>query len=331
MKKKSRNTVKIAALVIVVCVVVAAMFGIQKWRDGQEEKKEQESSSIDVEDKLATIQVNGVTYKQKGDIRCYVLMGIDHADQQDVMERGNFGQNDLLLAIVVNDTDKTYQILQMNRDSMVDVIQIDQQGNQVGTIYEQICLAHSFGDGKQISDENVVNTLSKVLWDQPFEGYLALNMDAVNILADDVGGVPVQVNDDFSDIDSSLVQGTTVTLTSANALTFVRSRWNVADETNMNRQARQQEFMTSFINKASSLSDDQLENMYQTIQDYRESDMSNSGVVNLMVKLKKYKELPMKTIDGTNSINPDNNTNEYKMDNASLQSVILDLFYNKQD
>lgn len=331
MKKKSRNSVKIAALVIIVCVVVAAMFGIQKWRDGQEEKKEQESSSIDVEDKLATIQVNGVTYKQKGDIRCYVLMGIDHADQQDVMERGNFGQNDLLLAIVVNDTDKTYQILQMNRDSMVDVIQIDQQGNEVGSIYEQICLAHSFGDGKQISDENVVNTLSKVLWDQPFEGYLALNMDAVNILADDVGGVPVQVNDDFSEIDPSLVQGTTVTLTSANALTFVRSRWNIADETNMNRQARQQEFMTSFINKASSLSDDQLENMYQTIQDYRESDMSNSGVVNLMVKLKKYKELPMKTIDGTNSINPDNNTNEYKMDNASLQSVILELFYNKQD
>lgn len=331
MKKKSRNSVKIAALVIIVCVVIAAMFGIQKWRDSQEEKKEEQSSSIDVEDKLATIQVNGVTYKQKGDIRCYVLMGIDHADQQDVMERGNFGQNDLLLAIVVNDTDKTYQILQMNRDSMVDVIQIDQQGNEVGSIYEQICLAHSFGDGKQISDENVVNTLSKVLWDQPFEGYLALNMDAVNILADDVGGVPVQVNDDFSEIDPSLVQGTTVTLTSANALTFVRSRWNIADETNMNRQARQQEFMTSFINKASSLSDDQLENMYQTIQDYRESDMSNSGVVNLMVKLKKYKELPMKTIDGTNSINPDNNTNEYKMDNASLQSVILDLFYNKQD
>lgn len=331
MKKKSRNTVKIAALVIVVCVVIAAMLGIQKWRDSQEEKKEEQSSSIDVEDKLATIQVNGVTYKQKGDIRCYVLMGIDHADQQDVMERGNFGQNDLLLAIVVNDTDKTYQILQMNRDSMVDVIQIDQQGNEVGSIYEQICLAHSFGDGKQISDENVVNTLSKVLWNQPFEGYLALNMDAVNILADDVGGVPVQVNDDFSEIDPSLVQGTTVTLTSANALTFVRSRYNVADETNMNRQARQQEFMTSFINKASSLSDDQLENMYQTIQDYRESDMSNSGVVNLMVKLKKYKELPMKTIDGTNSINPDNNTNEYKMDNASLQSVILELFYNKQD
>lgn len=330
MKKKSRNSVKIAALVVVVCVVIAAMFGIQKWKDGQEEKKEEESS-VDVEDKLAVIQVNGVTYKQKGDIRCYVLMGIDHADQQDVMERGNFGQNDLLLAIVVNDTNKTYQILQMNRDSMVDVIQIDQKGNEVGTVYEQICLAHSFGDGKQLSDENVVNTLSKTLWDQPFEGYVALNMDAVNILADDVGGVPVQVNDDFSEIDPSLVQGTTVTLTSANALTFVRSRYNVADETNMNRQARQQEFMNSFINKASSLSDKQLEDMYQTIQNYRESDMSSSGVVNLMVKLKKYKELPLKTIDGTNSINQENNTNEYKMDNASLQSVILELFYNKQD
>lgn len=52
-------------------------------------------------------------------------------------------------------------------------------------------------------------------------------MDGIVEMNDLLGGVTVTVEDDFSQVDSSLVMGKRVTLTGQQALTFVRSRRGV--------------------------------------------------------------------------------------------------------
>ena len=49
-------------------------------------------------------------------------------------------------------------------------------------------------------------------------------MDGMALLNDYVGGVQVTVKDDFSQVDSSLIQGETITLTGEQALIFVLVR-----------------------------------------------------------------------------------------------------------
>ena len=68
-------------------------------------------------------------------------------------------------------------------------------------------------------------------------------MDAVAVLNDLVGGVTVLVEDDFSNITDQLPQGQEVHLTGSLALTYVRSRRSVADQTNINRMARQKTYL----------------------------------------------------------------------------------------
>ena len=103
----------------------------------------------------------------------------------------------------------------------------------IGTEFEQLTLAHSYGDGKKESCQNTVTTVSNLFDGQKIDGYMALNMDAVAILNDMVGGVPVEITSDFSAVDPSLQEGTVVTLQGDQALTFVRTRKDVDDQTNL--------------------------------------------------------------------------------------------------
>jgi anionic cell wall polymer biosynthesis LytR-Cps2A-Psr (LCP) family protein len=68
-------------------------------------------------------------------------------------------------------------------------------------------------------------------------------MDGVPVYNDLVGGVTLEVLDDFSSIDASLVKGNTVTLKGRQSLTYVRTRQGVGDETNVSRMARQRQYL----------------------------------------------------------------------------------------
>ena len=64
-----------------------------------------------------------------------------------------------------------------------------------------------------------------------------------------VGGVTLTVTSDFSAIDPHLVEGETITLYGDQALTYVRSRYNIDDETNLARMARQRQYLAALEEK----------------------------------------------------------------------------------
>ncbi|MFQ8767576.1 MAG: LCP family protein [Oscillospiraceae bacterium] len=81
------------------------------------------------------------------------------------------------------------------------------------------------------------------LFGQTVDHYAALSMDAVPILADLVGGVPVTIDTDMTAVDPRLIGGETVTLEGELALSYVRARQIVSDGTNQSRMARQEQFL----------------------------------------------------------------------------------------
>ena len=74
-------------------------------------------------------------------------------------------------------------------------------------------------------------------------------MDAVPVFNDLVGGVEIEVLDDFTGIDDTLVKGKTVTLMDEHALHYVRTRKDLEDSSNSTRMKRQQQYINALYEK----------------------------------------------------------------------------------
>lgn len=127
-------------------------------------------------------------------------------------------------------------------------------------------------------------------------------MDAVGIVTDLVGGGALTVTSDFSEIDPTLVQGEEVTLDGEKALTYVRSRHHIDDQTNIARMARQRQFLAALEEKLRQQDSQFAAEAYTALEDYMVTDIASGTAAKIGEKLKQYKQLDTLTIDGENVI-----------------------------
>lgn len=225
---------------------------------------------------------------------------------------------------VLDDAAQIWQLLQINRDSMVEVPVLGMMGTVAYTIRQQIALSHAYGNGREQSCENSMLAVSMLLDDQPIDGYFSLNMGGVGILVDLVGGVTLTVTSDFSAIDPTLVEGETITLNGDQAFEYVRQRQNVDDQTNLSRMARQRQLLQVFEEKVRNMASEFAVTVYEKLSDYVITDIASGTAVGIADKLKKHTELPFLTIDGENTV--EDGYWAYYLDEDSLQETILQLY-----
>ncbi|MBP5262063.1 MAG: LCP family protein, partial [Clostridiales bacterium] len=200
---------------------------------------------------VSTVTFNGEQYKYNEDVEVLLIMGIDDRGIIDYPQEGGKKDQacvDLILLAVFNKDTKSYSLLQINRDTMCDVMSYDFFGTYSGMLYRQICLSHTYRSKHEDACEDTKFAVSHLLYDVDIENYFALAMDAIPIINDSVGGVTVTIEDDFSQIDPAFVKGQTITLMGDQAETYVRSRGNVANSpTNLNRMGRQRKYMSLLL------------------------------------------------------------------------------------
>lgn len=327
-KDAIRATVAVVLLIVIALLVFKV---ITSWEHNQYDvPANAELTSEAAVQERKHITYNGVDYIQREGLQTWLLMGIDESGEAVGTESYiGGGQADVQMLLVVDHTNKTWQILQLNRDSMVDVPVLGVTGKVIGTEFEQLTLAHSYGDGKKKSCENTVNTVSNLFNGQKIDGYMALNMDAVAILNDMVGGVPVEVTSDFSAVDPSLQEGTVVTLQGDQALTFVRARRDVDDQSNLSRMARQRQYLAALEKQMEKQDADFAVRAYDAVFDYMVTNMGSKTVTELGQYMKEYTELDLLTIDGESKV--EDNHIAYYLDEDSLQQTMLTLFYEKSN
>ena len=238
------------------------------------------------------------------------------------------GQADVLLLLVVDQGQKSFRVLQINRDTMADMDVLGVRGDVVGTEFQQICLAHHYGNGLEKSCENTVKTVSNLLYGIKIDGYAAIQMEAIPILNDMVGGVTVTIEDDFSQADTTLVQGETVTLQGEQALRFVRGRMSVGDGTNLSRMRRHRAYMHGFeaaFTAAAGADRELVLKMYDAAHDYLVTDMGSKSITNLAEQCLGYENGGVVTVEGEGRVG--RKYYEYYLDEASLRQTVLELFY----
>ncbi len=205
---------------------------------------------FDIEDQMQTkskiIIRNGVKYYPRNDITVVMLMGVNRTGKVVPTQPNKAVAVDMITLLVFDEKTQICNVLNLNRDLMVDIPVLNEHGKAVGIANAQLAYSHMYGTGMRDSCENVRMTVSNLLYGLQIDYYFALNMDTIGILNDSVGGVTVNVVDDFSQLDPSLTKGK-VHLTGKQAVTFVQSRTGIGDGLNSSRMERQKEYMTQFI------------------------------------------------------------------------------------
>ena len=327
-----RDFFKAAGLTVATLAALGGgAYALQRWDDSQ--------NAVSVADtgpgndhreaaELKELTYKGKNYRQRPELETYLFMGIDTMGAAvGVNSYAGGGQADVQIVAVLDNEARTWQALQLNRDSIVRVPVLGVGGDIVAYEDEQLALAHYYGNGREQSCENTVLAVSMLLGDQPIDGYMAVNMDAVGILTDLVGGVTLTVTSDFSAIDPSLVQGQTITLTGEQALTYVRSRANIDDETNLARMNRQRQYMTALEEKLMQKDANFVVEAYDALADYMVTDIASGTAAEIGERMQDYTQLEVLTIDGENVVEGEHWA--YHLDEDSLQETILQLFYNE--
>ena len=111
------------------------------------------------------------------------------------------------MLLVFDENARECTVLYLYRATMLNMDVLGVRGEYAGTAYGQLALAHTYGTGLEDSCQNVKNTLMKYIHGLTIDYYVAMNMDAIPVLNDAVGGVTVTVVDDFSKVNPTITMG----------------------------------------------------------------------------------------------------------------------------
>lgn len=322
-----------AAILAVVLVLLAGMLLLQRWENTQDAPVSSSGEASSVEagapvDGREITYYNGTAYAKKEDLETVLLLGVDKFEGETPEGYVNNQQADFLLLLVMDKQNETCTPIQLNRDTMTQIQILGVTGEPAGTFTGQLALAHTYGSGEEDSCENTVLAVSNLLYGMEIDHYVSLTMDGVALLNDLVGGVTVEVLDDFSGIDDSLVQGETVTLQGQQALTYVRSRGGLEDSSNLHRMERQRQYLAALQQqlKAAVQQEDgfTLDALLQ-LNEYMVSDCTVNQLSDLGDSLATYQVSDILTTPG--DAQEGEEFMEFTVDEDALQQLVMDVFY----
>lgn len=280
---------------------------------------------------MNTIYIDGEGYLRKNYVKTYMILGLDKSGKLEYSElsfnQGN--QADFILLFVFNENDGSYNLLHINRDTMADVKKLGKFGDEFSTEKMQICLSHAYGDGKQISCQNTADAVSNLLYGVEIDRYISASMSAVQEVNDFVGGVPVEIREDLTSIDPSMTVGAKVTLFGEKALSFVRGRKGVGDQTNIERMSRQQQYISSMADqvKLCNKTEDDFVNLFNGLSDYVISDFGIDDFNKIFKAVKSGENKGLITPEGETIFNKEHI--EFHVNEDNLKSIVKELFFDK--
>ena len=285
-------------------------------------------NQVVVETTRKTIERNGVEYFPRQDITVVMVLGIDQ--EGPVVSSNSYrntGSADSVMLLVFDEIEETCTVLYLNRDTMVDIDMLGLWGEHIGTTYGQLALAHTYGSGLEDSCENVKNTLMNFIHGLSVDYYVAMNMDAIPVLNDAVGGVTVTVTEDFSMVNPSITMGE-MTLRGEQVLDYVQTRKNVGDQKNVTRMRRQREYVDAFLKVLYEKVQTDTTFLISTYEDVSPYIVTDCSVNTLSAMLDRYADFAV-----TSAVTPEGENvvvdghYQFHVDEEKLDALILEIFY----
>ncbi len=323
--------------IVITCTLTALIYiGKKKLLNNTDASIVTPESIVEVEGNDGkTIIYNGKKYQFNENITSILFIGVDKEKLEDNAAEtyGENGQADVLLLLALDTSNGNMKAIPISRDTMIDVNQYSVSGQYLGVSKEQICLSYSYGDGREKSCENTVTSVSRLIYGMPINSYVAVDLKAIKILNDSVGGVTVTVNEDIDLFDKKLKKGDTVNLKGEYALKYIRGRGDSLSANN-ERMGRQKNYMQAFYKTVLAKTKKDITTpvkLYNKILDYKISNLSVADISYLTqciikngVNEMNFVSIPGKNVAGEKYV-------EYYADTAALYDIVVDVFYKSVD
>ena len=305
-------------------LVVSSLVALHLW-----EKNQGEFPHENISEAESVIKHNGIEYALKNNVESFLVMGLDKFEGSTTGDSyNNDRQADFLMLFVFDNDSKKCSAIHINRDTMASVNILGLNGNKTASVTQQIALAHTYGNGRDVSCRNTADAVSDLLLGVKVNHYISLTMDSVSVFNDLVGGVEVTVLDDFTGIDDTLVKGEKVTLLGEHALNYVRTRYGLEDSSNSTRMERQRQYINALYAKTKGKIDSDPEFIVESsvkMSDYIISDRSVTQLQELMRKFNEYEFLGIQAIEGENRMGE--KYIEFYPSEESVKEVVVNSFY----
>ena len=306
---------------VLVFLIVSGVIVLKEWEKNSGRFPEHEL-------KDQTISHNGIEYELKQNVETFLVIGLDKFDGDTFSDSyNNNEQADFLMLFVFDNDARQCTAIHINRDTMAEINRLGVAGDKIGTVYQQIALAHTYGND-DVSCRNTADSVSSVLMDVRVNHYISVTMDAVPVVNDLVGGAELVILDDFSSIDPAMVKDEMVRLTGEQALKYVRTRQGLEDSSNTTRMKRQQQFVQTVYDQFKLCSEADSEfivNASLKLADYMVSDRSVTQLQTLAEKFNDYEFLGIQSIKGESVLG--DRYMEFYPDQAALKELVINTFY----
>ena len=320
----------VSVLAVVLIIVIVAGLHTNHASAGSKASSVPAGEAAQEKWQEGTVSHQGRYYRYNNNLRTYLLMGIDK--DGPVAEAGDGisgGQSDAMFLIVADSENESVSVISINRNTMTKIETLDESGTKKGEIVAQICVQHGYGDGRHYSCDRTVDAVSNLFYDLPVSGYLSLNMDAMPILNDAVGGVQVTVLQDIEDPGRgvSLHAGEVKTLNGMEAYSYLRKRdINVFDSAT-DRLRRQEQYISEYMKKLKAAvagNASKAAEIYDSVSEYLVTDVDFANVVSELVSY-EFDGNQMYTVPGETTMGE--TYEEFYVDDDALYELILQVFY----
>ena len=275
---------------------------------------------------------NGTYYKLRTNVVTVLFMGVDSKTNKaadDGVAIGT-GQTDALLLGVFDTENGGMRILHIPRDTQTDIKILDMQGQYVKTERSHLCLQHAYGDGGPLSCELTTDAVSNLLFGAPISRYVSMGTDGIVKAVDAIGGLELEMLDDFTFFSSGMKKGTVVKLNGKRAKAYISSRINKGlDGTDASRVNRQIQFLKAFVVKVKALAKSNptiILTLYNAVKGYVQTDLSLDELLFLANQglAVGFSEENLIRLPGTVG---EETQPFFHMDDEAARAIVLELFY----
>lgn len=266
-------------------------------------------------------------------------MGIDTGKEifepwEAELDNSGNGQADALFLAVLDTESHTIKVIGINRNTMTDIYLCDDTGSPIPTSFSQIALQHAYGADGTVGCEYQVKVVQNLFYQLPIQGYVAINVDAIPTINDMIGGVDVDVLEDITLHDPSLVSGNRVHLMGETAYWYIKYR-DIEQFASVDmRTKRQAQYLNGFIDTArQSVKKTPFLafQLYHALESHMDTDIPTVEAAYLASVLPQYHfdensfyKIPGETVMGEKY-------EEFYPDEDALLALILDIFYQEAD
>lgn len=275
------------------------------------------------------VRYEGAHYRYNEDILTFLFLGIDRMGEVESVEDGiDGGQSDAIFLLALDPHKKEATVIGIPRDTMAEVEIYTRSGTLMGTDTTQLCLQHGYGDGAQLSCERSVKAVSRLFYGLPIHGYCAVNMGAIPLLNDAVGGVTLRALEKMDFKDFRAEEGEELHLEGMDAYYYLHNRDITSFNSAGRRLQRQKQYLTEYAGAALAALKEDITlpvTLYGTLSRYMVTDITVDEVGYLATQAAGYSLGEIRSLKGATVMGEKHE--EFYPDEEALYRLVLEVFY----